>query len=69
MSIHTYKHYDSFSGWFNNLISVLLVIRRVFIFLLLKELFSFQNNTKNLEPSYKTDPDLWNCLGRVKFVL
>ena len=31
--------------------------------------FSFQNNPKNLDPSYKTDLDLWDCLGRVKPVL
>ena len=28
--------------------------------------FSFQNNPKNLDPFYKTDLDLWDCLGRVK---
>ena len=33
------------------------------------ELFSFQNNRKNLDPSYKMDLDLWGCLGRVKLVL
>ena len=32
------------------------------------ELFSFQNNRKNLDLSYKTDLDLRNCLGRVKLV-
>ena len=31
--------------------------------------FSFQNNPKNLDLSYKTDLDLWDCLGRVKLVL
>ena len=31
--------------------------------------FSFQNNPKDLDPSYKTDLDLWDCLGRVKLVL
>ena len=31
--------------------------------------FSFQNNPKNLDPSYKTDLDHWDCLGRVKLVL
>ena len=30
--------------------------------------FSFQNNPKNLDPSYKMDLDLWDCLGRVKLV-
>ena len=30
--------------------------------------FSFQNNIKNLDPSYMTDLDLWDCLGRVKLV-
>ena len=33
------------------------------------ELFSFQNNSKGLDPSYKTDLDLWDCFGRVKLVL
>ena len=33
------------------------------------ELFSLQNNLKNLDPSYKMDLDIWDCLGRVKFVL
>ena len=28
--------------------------------------FSFQNNPKDLDPSCKTDLDLWDCLGRVK---
>ena len=31
--------------------------------------FSFQNNPKNIDPSYKTDLDLWDCLGRIKLVL
>ena len=30
--------------------------------------YSFQNSPKNLDPSYKTDLDLWDCLGRVKLV-
>ena len=30
------------------------------------EFFSFQNNPKDLDPSCKTDLDLWDCLGRVK---
>ena len=33
------------------------------------EFFSFQNNSKNLYQSYKTDIDLWECLGRVKHIL
>ena len=28
--------------------------------------FSFQNNPKDLDPSYKTDLDLWDCLGTGK---
>ena len=28
--------------------------------------FSFPNNPKNLDPSFKMDLDLWDCLGRVK---
>ena len=31
--------------------------------------FSFQNNPKDLDPSCKTDLDLWDYLGRVKLVL
>ena len=37
------------------------VIRRNF--------FYFQNNPKDLDPSYKMDLDLWDRLGRVKLVL
>ena len=33
------------------------------------ELFSFQNNFKNLDPSYKMDLDIRDCKGRLKFVL
>ena len=33
------------------------------------ELFSFQNNPKKLDPSYKMDLDLWDCLGRVILIL
>ena len=33
------------------------------------EFFSFQNKPKDLDPSYKMDVDLWDCLGRVKLVL
>ena len=33
------------------------------------EFFSFQNNPKDLDPSYKMDLDLLDCLGRVKLVL
>ena len=29
----------------------------------------FENNQKNLDPSYKMDLVLWDCLGRVKLVL
>ena len=31
--------------------------------------FFFQNNPKDLDPSCKTDLDLWDCLGSVKLVL
>ena len=33
------------------------------------EFFSFQNNPENLDLSYKTDLDIWDCLGRVKLVV
>ena len=31
-----------------------------------KTVFPFQNNPKDLDPSYKMDLDLWDCLGSVK---
>ena len=33
------------------------------------QFFFLPNNPKNLDPSYKMDLDLRDCLGRVKFVL
>ena len=33
------------------------------------EVFSFQNNPKDLDPSCKMDLDPCDCLGRVKLVL
>ena len=38
-----------------------LAIRQCFI--------SFLINPKNLDPSYKMDLDLWDCLGRVTLIL
>ena len=35
------------------------------IFSAIRQSFSFQNNPKNLDPSYEMDLDLWDCLGRV----
>ena len=34
-----------------------------------RSFFFFQNNPKDLDPSCKTDLDLWDCLGRVNLVL
>ena len=31
--------------------------------------YSIPNNPKNLDPSYKMDLDLWDCLGRVKLCI
>ena len=36
------------------------------ISLIIRRIFSFQNNPKDLDPSCKMDLDLWDCLGRVK---
>ena len=44
--------------------------RAITVFLRLQDgVFSFQNNPKDLDPSYKMDLDLWDHLGRVKLVL
>ena len=38
-----------------------------FLWLTFKNLWlTFQNNPKNLDLSYKTDLDLWDCLRKVK---
>ena len=37
-----------------------LIIRQIF--------FPFQNNSKNLDLTYKMDVDLWDYLGRVKLL-
>ena len=34
-----------------------------------RQIFSFQNSSKNLDPSCKMDLELQNCLGMVKLVL
>ena len=36
---------------------------------LIRRSFFLPNNPKNLDPSSKTDLDLWDCLGRIKLVL
>ena len=41
----------------------------LFIYSVIRQSFSFQNNPKDLDPSYKMDLDFWDCLGRVKLVL
>ena len=33
------------------------------------EIFYFQNNPKDLDPSYKMDLDLWDCFGSVILVV
>ena len=38
----------------------------LYFFCYTKKFFSFQNNPKSLDLSYKTDLDLWDCLRRVK---
>ena len=35
----------------------------------IRQSFLLPNQFQNLDPSYKMDLDLWDCLGRVKFVL
>ena len=56
--IHTSACYSDIYCWHNMLP----------YFFSYKTEFSIQNNPKNLDPSYKTDLDLWDGLGRVKLV-
>ena len=53
-----------------------LVWLRTFILFYIPYFFSYKiedlpflNNPKDLDPSYKMDLDLWDCLGRVNLVL
>ena len=39
------------------------------IYSVIRQSFSFQNNPKDLDLSYKRDLDLWDCSRRVKMVL
>ena len=39
------------------------------ISLFIRQFFSFQNNPKNLVPSYKMDLDLWDFFGRIKLIV
>ena len=64
-----FKVYANWNGVITggNQICLHLTVQRVPYFFAYKTVFfSFQNNPKNLDPSYKTDLDLWDCLGRVK---
>ena len=45
------------------------IVNRISFFGCKTKFFSFQNNPKNLDPSYKMDLDLWDRLGRVKLVI
>ena len=36
---------------------------------LIRQIFFLPKQSKNLDPSYKMDLDLRNCLGRVRLVL
>ena len=47
----------------------LIIVSIPYLFGYKTEFFSFQNNPKHLDPSCKTDLDLWDRLGRVKLVL
>ena len=38
------------------------------ISLVIRDLFFSQYNPKNLDLSYKTDLDLWDCFGRITLV-
>ena len=33
------------------------------------QVLPFQNDAKDLDPSYKTDLDFWDCFGRKKLCL
>ena len=45
------------------------IFKVLYFFVIRWRFFSFLNNPKNLDPSYRTDLDFWDCLGRVKLEL
>ena len=53
--------FGSFHIFYITSYGISLVISRSF--------FPFQNNPKYLDPPYKMDLDLWDCLGRAKIVI
>ena len=63
------KHLGTAYGMLVRFSLRLLTIHVPYFFGCKTEFFSFQNNPKDLDPSCKTDLDLWDCLGRVKLVL
>ena len=40
-----------------------------FCYTVICNFFPFQNNPKDLDPSYKTDLDFWDCFGKEKLHL
>ena len=62
--ILTDKDHSHFSSY---MISIFIQLPYFFSYKM--EFFSFQNNPKNLDPSYKTDLVLKHYFGRVKLVL
>ena len=57
------------SMWYSLDLTFLFLKGLPYVFAYKTVFFSFQNNPKNLDPSYQMDLDLWDCLGRVKPVL
>ena len=51
------------------LFQVILFTTIPYFFSYKTEFFSFRNNPENLDPSYKMDLDLWDCLERIKLIL
>ena len=56
----------------HNLIGATVVLvgflRVPYFFSYKTEIFSFQSNPKDLDPSCKMDLGLWDCLGMVKLI-
>ena len=74
-SMKLVKMQGSVSPWTSRILSLWRDLHwqqlhwRYHISLDIRQSFSFQYNPKNLDLSYKTDLNLWDCVGRVKLVL
>ena len=68
LSCHCIGQLYTFSWFLNDILGVAWKSVPYFLGYKTEFFFSFQNNPKNQDPSYKMDLVHWNCSGRVKLL-